>query len=117
MLLITNINCFTLRCALSEESNKKMRALLQLQALTTRLSLSSSSSTFLRAKTLSLNPNSACTQNSQVRRIWSSTPVCMGRRSSKIAGRKVYACHLFDQILLPFNFSTSISIFLLSSFI
>ncbi|XP_068482875.1 probable transcriptional regulatory protein At2g25830 isoform X2 [Phaseolus vulgaris] len=65
-----------------------MRALLQLQALTTRLSLSSSSSTFLRAKTFWFNPNRACTQNSQVRRIWFSTPVCMGRRSSKIAGRK-----------------------------
>ncbi|CAJ1973899.1 unnamed protein product [Sphenostylis stenocarpa] len=65
-----------------------MRALLQLQALTTRLSFSSSSSTFVRAKTLWFDPNRAYTQNSQVRRIWSSTPVCMGRRSSKIAGRK-----------------------------
>ncbi|WVZ18902.1 hypothetical protein V8G54_006224 [Vigna mungo] len=71
-----------------------MRALLQLQlqlqALTTRLSHSSSSSIFFRAKTLWLNPNRACTQNSQVRRIWFSAPVCMGRRSCKIAGRKVY---------------------------
>ncbi|QCE16062.1 probable transcriptional regulatory protein At2g25830 [Vigna unguiculata] len=75
-------------CVFYEESNKEMRALLQLQALTTRLSLSSSSSTFFRAKTLWLNPNRACTQNSQVRRIWFSAPLCMGRRSSKIAGRK-----------------------------
>ena len=74
-----------------------MRALLllQLQALTSRVSLSSS--TFVRGKSLWFDANR---DNSQVRRIWSSTPVCMGRRSSKIAGRKVYACYLFDQIPL-----------------
>ncbi|XP_017409160.1 probable transcriptional regulatory protein At2g25830 isoform X2 [Vigna angularis] len=89
MLLISNIKMASPRgCVLYEESNKKMRALLQLQALTTRLSHSSSSSIFFRAKTLWLNPNRACTQNSQVRRIWFSAPVCMGRRSCKIAGRK-----------------------------
>ncbi|KAH1245009.1 putative transcriptional regulatory protein [Glycine max] len=62
-----------------------MRALLllQLQALTSRVSLSSS--TFVRGKSLWFDANR---DNSQVRRIWSSTPVCMGRRSSKIAGRK-----------------------------
>ncbi|KAK7410385.1 hypothetical protein VNO78_01123 [Psophocarpus tetragonolobus] len=63
-----------------------MRALLQLQALTSRISLSSSS--FVRSKSLWLYANRACSDYSQVRRIWSSTPVCMGRRSSKIAGRK-----------------------------
>eukprot|EP00256_Glycine_max_P062301 XP_014631741.1 probable transcriptional regulatory protein At2g25830 isoform X1 [Glycine max] len=55
----------------------------KLQALTSRVSLSSS--TFVRGKSLWFDANR---DNSQVRRIWSSTPVCMGRRSSKIAGRK-----------------------------
>ncbi|KAG5065693.1 hypothetical protein JHK86_009424 [Glycine max] len=70
-----------------------MRAVLQLQALTARLSLSPSN--FVRRKSLWFDANR---DNSQVRRIWPSTPVCMGRRSIKIAGRKVYACYLFDQI-------------------
>ncbi|KAH1124826.1 hypothetical protein GLYMA_06G085900v4 [Glycine max] len=56
---------------------------IYLQALTSRVSLSSS--TFVRGKSLWFDANR---DNSQVRRIWSSTPVCMGRRSSKIAGRK-----------------------------
>ncbi|KAH1253054.1 putative transcriptional regulatory protein [Glycine max] len=60
-----------------------MRAVLQLQALTTRLSLSPSN--FVRRKSLWFDANR---DNSQVRRIWPSTPVCMGRRSIKIAGRK-----------------------------
>ncbi|KAL5190231.1 putative transcriptional regulatory protein [Glycine soja] len=60
-----------------------MRAVLQLQALTARLSLSPSN--FVRRKSLWFDANR---DNSQVRRIWPSTPVCMGRRSIKIAGRK-----------------------------
>lgn len=79
-----------------------MRAVLQLQALTTRLSLSPSN--FVRRKSLWFDANR---DNSQVRRIWPSTPVCMGRRSIKIAGRKVYACYLFDQIPVPLIFSSS----------
>ncbi|TKY74548.1 transcriptional regulatory protein [Spatholobus suberectus] len=66
--------------------NKTMRPLLQLQALTTRASLSCS--IFVGGKSLRLDANRAHSDNFRVRRIWTSTPLCMGRRSSKIAGRK-----------------------------
>ncbi|KAK7351492.1 hypothetical protein VNO77_10999 [Canavalia gladiata] len=74
---------------------RALRAVLQLHTFTTRLSLSSSASLFLRGnnnnllhKSLSLDTYTSYTDNSRARKIWTTIPVCMGRRSSKIAGRK-----------------------------
>lgn len=77
----------------------KMRAsrvALQLHALSTRVSSTClHSSLFPHRNTYispSLDSNVSFTNiydnNRRVRTIWTSTPVCMGRRSSKIAGRK-----------------------------
>ncbi|XP_027356157.1 probable transcriptional regulatory protein At2g25830 isoform X2 [Abrus precatorius] len=72
---------------------RALRAVLQLHTFTTRVSLSSS--LFLRGnyttsllKSLSLDTNRTFADKCRVRKIWTSTPLCMGRRSSKIAGRK-----------------------------
>ncbi|XP_027356158.1 probable transcriptional regulatory protein At2g25830 isoform X3 [Abrus precatorius] len=76
---------------------RALRAVLQLHTFTTRVSLSSS--LFLRVsdsgnyttsllKSLSLDTNRTFADKCRVRKIWTSTPLCMGRRSSKIAGRK-----------------------------
>ncbi|XP_061369608.1 probable transcriptional regulatory protein At2g25830 [Gastrolobium bilobum] len=74
---------------------RALRVVLQLHTFSIRVSSTYfSSSLFLHGNSLRnksllwLDANATYTDNSRVRKIWTSTPLCMGRRSSKIAGRK-----------------------------
>lgn len=66
--------------------NSRNHRLLPLLTMTN--SLSSISSISPHTTTSSHSDERNCSK-SQVRKIWISSPLCMGRRSSKIAGRKV----------------------------